>query len=202
MRRVARVVIGLFGPLLAMFVFVDPFSPSVAGAENPTDVQAELADDGIYVAPGRTNDVDTGAVLATIERARAEGVSMQVLWPDEPQPNAGAFARRVQELNNADVVLVFGPEGELGSHVAEDYEDGSIRAFNAARDATGAPAKADAYLTGLLEEPVRERPEIISTLVRWIAILIALLVAGAVGEQMIRKYKRSRKQRMFEEASQ
>jgi len=174
---------------------------SAAGAENPGDLQADLTDDGVYVAPGRANDVDPGAVLATIERARAEGVSMQVLWPDDPHPNTGAFARRIQEFNEVDVVLVFGPEDQLGSHVAEDFEDGSIRAFNAARSADTPSAKADAYLTGLLEEPVRERPAIINTLVRWIAILIAVLVAGAVGEQMIRQYRRSRKRRLLEESA-
>jgi hypothetical protein len=63
-------------------------------------------------------------------------------------------------------------------------------------------AKADAFLTGLLEEPVRERPAIINTLVRWIAILLAALVAAAIGEQMIRQYKRSRKRQAFEATRQ
>ena len=176
--------------------------PTAASAENPIDVMADLVDDGVYVAPNRSSDADPSAVIPVIERARAEGLTMSVLWPSQPQPTTSAFARRVQEAGEMDVVLVFGPEGDLGSFVADDYEDGAIRAVNAAREAVSPGAKADAFLTGLLEEPVRERPDIINSLVRWIAILLAALVAAAVGEQMIRQYKRSRKRQAFEAAQQ
>lgn len=173
--------------------------PGVARAENPADIQSELADDGVYIAPSRSAEIDAGVVLPTIERARTRGVTMQIAWPEEPQPNTSAFARRLQEFNGVDVVLVFGPDGELGSFVSEDYEDGAVRAINAARLAGGPRAQADAFLTGLLEEPVRERPAIINTMVRWIALLVGALVIGAVGEQMIRQYRRGRQKRQLEE---
>ncbi len=175
---------------------------TAASAENPVDVLPDLTDDGVYVASSRVGDADPSAVIPVIQRAQAEGLTMSILWPSEPQPTTSAFARRVQEAGESDVVLVFGPEGDFGSFVAEDYEDGSIRAVNAARAAVSPAAKADAFLTGLLEEPVRERPAIINSLVRWIAILLGALVAAAVGEQMIRQYKRSRKRQAFEAAQQ
>lgn len=173
------------------------FSSSPARAENPSDLQADLADDGVYIAPARAADADPDAVLPVIERAQAEGITMQVVWPSDPQPNTGAFARRVQELNQVDVVLVFGPDDELGSFVAEDFDDGAVRAINAARQASGPGPQAEAFLTGLLEEPTRERPAIINTLVSWIVILLVVLVAAAVGEQMIRQYRRSRQRRLL-----
>ena len=175
------------------------FSSSPVGAENPGDLQADLADDGVYIAPARAADADPDAVLPVIERAQAEGITMQVVWPSDPQPNTGAFARRVQELNQVDVVLVFGPESELGSFVSEDFDDGAVRAINAARQANGPGPQAEACLPGLLEEPTRERPAIINTLVSWIVILIVVLVAAAVGEQMIRQYRRSRQRRLLEQ---
>lgn len=172
---------------------------SPAAAENPSELQADLADDGVYIAPARAGDIDGGTVLPVVERARTEGLSMYVLWPNDPQPNTDAFARRIQEQYQVDVVLVFGPEGQLGSFVSEDYEAESIRAVAAARDTDDPAATADAYLTGLLEEPDRERPAIVNRLVRWIAIMVGALVAAAVGEQMIRQYKRSRQRRQLEE---
>ncbi len=198
MRRVAEVVVA--GSVLLLAVFGLLAAP--AAAEHPSEVVAELADDGVYVAPGRVADADPDGVTPVISQAQADGVSMGVVWPDDPQPNTAAFARRVQEAGDLDVVLVFGPDGAFGSFVAEDYEDDAIRAANAARDAATPAGKAEAFLTGLLEEPVRERPEIINTLVRWIAILLAALVAGAIGEQMIRQYKRNRKRQAFEASRQ
>lgn len=191
------VVAGMVPLFTVLWVLVTAVS-----AENPVDVVSELADDGVYIASSRAGDADPSAVILVIQRAQAEGLTMGILWPSEPQPTTSAFARRVQEAGEMDVVLVFGPDGEFGSFVAEDYEDGSIRAVNAARAAVSPSAKADAFLTGLLEEPVRERPAIINSLVRWIAILLAALVVAAVGEQMIRQYKRSRKRQAFEAAQQ
>ena len=123
--------------LVAGVVSISTFltvSAGPAAAENPADILPELADDGVYVASSRVADADPNGVLPVIQRAQTDGVSMSVLWPAEPQPNTSAFARRVQEASGIDVVLVFGPEGDFGSFVAEDYEDGSIRAENAARD--------------------------------------------------------------------
>ncbi len=192
MRRIAEFVFGFVAVvaaalLCAVFVMLRP-----AMAENPSDVVAELADDGVYVAPRRAAEVEAVLFLPVVERARSEGVTMNVLWPEDPQPSTGAFARRMQEATSVDVVLVFGPDGSLGAFVSEDYEDSEIRAMSAARELSDPVAMSDAFLGGLLEEPVRERPAIVNDLVRWIAILVGVLVAGAVGEQAIRQYKRSR----------
>ncbi len=192
---------------LAVAFFVLALAPAVltagpAAAENPGDILPELADDGVYIASSRSSEADPGMFLLVIEQARADGVSMAVLWPDDPQPNTGAFARRIQEASMLDVVLVFGPDGVLGSFVSEDYEEGSIRASAAARASAEPATRASAYLTGLLEEPVRERPAIVNDLVRWVVILLAALVAGAVGEQMIRQFKKSRKRQRLQAQSE
>ena len=188
-RSLARLPLALAGLLVAIFALTA--TPAVA--ENPSDLIPELADDGVYIAPSRSSEADAGMFITVVERARADGVTLAVVWPEDPQPNTGAFARRVQEASLADVVLVFGPEDTFGSFVAEDYEEGSIRASAAARLVDEPVAKTSAYLTGLLEEPVRERPAIVNELVRWIVLLLAALVVAAVGEQMIRKFKKSRK---------
>ena len=188
-RSLARLPLALAGLLVAIFALTA--TPAVA--ENPSDLIPELADDGVYIAPSRSSEADAGMFITVVERARADGVTLAVVWPEDPQPNTGAFARRVQEASFADVVLVFGPEDTFGSFVAEDYEEGSIRASAAARLVDEPVAKTSAYLTGLLEEPVRERPAIVNELVRWIVLLLAALVVAAVGEQMIRKFKKSRK---------
>lgn len=195
MRRIAR----WFFPtclFLAWTVLVSgllALGVTPALAENPGDILSDLVDDGVYIAPGRSDEADAGSFLPVIEQARADGVTMAVVWPDDPQPNTGAFARRVQEASMFDVVLVFGSDGVLGTFVSEDYEEGAIRASAAARAASEPTVKASAYLSGLLDEPVRDRPAIVNTLVRWIVILLVALVAGAVGEQMIRQFKKSRK---------
>lgn len=185
----ARLFLTWTGLVVALFAL----TAMPAAAENPGDLLPELADDGVYIAPSRSSEAEPGMFLPVIEQARADGVSLVVLWPDDPQPNTGAFARRMQEASMIDVVLVFGPEDAFGTFVAEDYEEGSIRASAAARRTAEPAAKASAFLNGLLEEPIRERPAIINDVVRWIVILLLALVVGAVGEQMIRQYKKSRK---------
>ncbi len=185
----ARLALATLMPLVVLLVL--PLVP--AGAEHPSDIVPELADDGVFIAAARSDEADPGMFLPAIEEARAGGVSMAVVWPDDPQPNTGAFARRVQEASMVDVVLVFGPDDEFGSFVSEDYQDDSIRAAAAAREVDEPSAKASAFVGGLLEVPVRERPAIVNDLVRWIILLLAALVVGAVGEQMIRSFKKSRK---------
>ena len=187
--------IGLTGVVVA-------FTVSPGGAENPSDVVPELADDGVYVAPGRLDEADPASFYDVIEEARGEGVTLGVIWPDDPQPNTGAFARRMQESSMLDVVLVYGSDGTLGSFVSEDYEEAAIRAAAAARQVVAPPEQASAFLNGLLEEPVRERPAIIDDLVRWVVICLAALVAAAVGEQMIRQFKRSQKRRKFKKQTE
>lgn len=197
-RCLAGLMVALTGSLMAVFAL----AATPVGAESPFEIVGELVDDGVYIAPGRTSDAEPAMFVAVIEQARADGVSLAVVWPDDPQPNTGAFARRVQEASMADVVLVFGPEDTFGSFVAEDYEERAIRASAAARAVDEPAEKASAYLTGLLEEPVRERPAIINELVRWIVLLLAALVVGAVGEQMIRAFKKSRKRQKLRTQSE
>lgn len=194
----ARLSLVWVGSVVAVFALLT--SPSAA--ENPGDIVPELADDGVYIASSRSSEADAASFVPVIEQARADGVSLAVVWPADPQPNTSAFARRVQEASLLDVVLVFGPDGEFGSFVSEDYQEGSIRASAAARPIAEPSTRVESYMTGLLEEPVRERPAIVNELVRWIVILLVALVIGAVGEQMIRQFKKSRKRKKFQTQSE
>ncbi len=73
---------GLVVALFALAVTPVALTAPPAAAENPGDILEELADDGVYIAPSRSSEADPGMFLPVIEQARAEGVSMAVLWPD------------------------------------------------------------------------------------------------------------------------
>lgn len=196
-RKFSTVVAPLGVAVLAVVAVVSLLAPPAA-AEAPSDVAVELADDGVYISPRRSSEAEPGAYAPVVQDARVQGLTVGIVWPHDPQPNTGAFARRVQEITELDVVLVFGPDDVLGAHVSEDYEDGAVRALSAARAESSPVEQAEAYLVGLTDEPVREQPAIIGELVRWIAILLAALVVAAVCEQMIRQFKRLRKRRALE----
>ncbi len=177
--RLPVVVLVCLGALL-----VAPVGP--AAAESPLEVAEELAIDGVYVAPERT-DLDELAIAESIREARARGLRLVVVAPVDPQPSAEAFARRVLEASDADAALVFPTEGDLQGHVIDELQSASLRALSAGR-ATSTPAAAvDAFTVELLTEPERSIPPIVGQLARWVLVL-AILLAGAVAiEQLLRK---------------
>ena len=156
-------------------------------AESPTEVAVELAVDGVYVAPGRT-DIDEVAVASAIDEARAiGGLRLVAVAPNDPQPDAEAFARRVQEASDADAAIVFPPGGGFEAHVIEKFEDSNLRAVNAARASATPVAAVETFSTELLREPERQFPPIIRRLVLFVLFLAVVLVVSVAGEQYGRR---------------
>ncbi|MDH5291103.1 MAG: hypothetical protein OEY41_14005, partial [Acidimicrobiia bacterium] len=113
--------------------------PPAALAESPTVLASELAIDGAYVAPERS-DVSEADLVEQTGRARALGLRLVVVVPNDPRPSPQAFARRILEATDSDVALVFPPGGGLEASVADDFRSQSLRALSAAR------SKADPVL--------------------------------------------------------
>lgn len=182
-RRLSRaLVLGLLG----MFLWMAP-----VGAETPTEVVEETAGDGIYIARG-ADPVDESLLIPVVERAQREGIEMVIISPRDPQPDPESFALRVRQAADADVALSLGPEGRIYASVVEDYEDGIIRALNAAEAAAGPEAAADVFLTELTTEPDRPLPEVIRTVVKTVIYLVVLLLLAAIAEQLFRRWRRNR----------
>lgn len=158
-----------------------------AAAESPTEVADELAVDGVYVAPGRT-DIDETAVASALDEARAlGGLRLVAVAPNDPQPDAEAFARRVQEASDADAAIVFPPDGGFEAHVIDKFADTHLRAVSAARASTTPVAAVETFSSELLREPEREFPPIIRRLVLVVLLLAVVLVATVAGEQYLRR---------------
>lgn len=171
--------------LVLAFATLVAFNGQVS-AESPADVVEELAVDGVFVAEGRT-DIDEAAVAAAIDEARAFGLRLVAVAPNDPQPDAAAFARRVQEASDADAAVVFPPGGGFEAHVIEEYNSAGLRAIEVGRSKATPVAAVEAFSAELLVEPERGVPPIVRQ-VMLVVFFMAILLAGAVaGEQYLRR---------------
>jgi len=161
--------------LLAVTAVLLPVT--AAAAETPSRVAQEAAEDGVFVAIGR-DDVDEAALVAAVEDASFDGLRLVVVVPRDPQPTAKAFARRVQELTEADAALVFPEEGPLETYVIDELSSSRIRATEAARGLDD-PARA---VAAFVDEATSVRdagtPEILRQIIN--ALLLMALVVGVV----------------------
>jgi len=149
--------------------------PSVALAEAPTELVEDLADDGVYVSRVRV-DVNEEALVAAVQQVRFDGLRIIAVAPIDPQPNGQAFARRIQEVVDADAALVFMADGTLETYVIDDLSTGWIRATEKAR-AVNDPARAVlAFADELTSERVQGRPGLVDQL-----IVAVVLMAVAIG---------------------
>ncbi len=89
------------------------------GAEGLGFVIDEIADDNTYVGSTR-EDINEAELIAAVEEVNTfTGLRLIVVAPDNPQPSASAFARRLQEETKAEVLLF--PKGDrVVSSVTED----------------------------------------------------------------------------------
>lgn len=166
------VVLGLLGLLAAALLGAGP-----AGAETPTEMADEVADDGVFVAAFR-DDVDEAALVAAVEDARDDGLDLIVVVPGDPQPTAKAFARRLQERTEVEAALVLPADGPLEAYVIEDLSTARPRAVEAAR-ALDDPAQAVAtFAQELTTVHDPGRPAIVGQILR--ALLLFAVVIGAV----------------------
>lgn len=172
--------------LLGLFLWLGPVE-----AETPSEVVEETTADGVYIANG-VGPIDESLLVPIVERAQREGIEMVIIAPRDPQPDAEAFALRVRQAAEADVALLFGPDGGIFASVVEEYEDGIVRALDRA-DAESTPDQAaDAFLAELTTEPERPLPGVIWTVVKAVIYLLVLLLLAAVAEQLFRRWRRNR----------
>lgn len=176
----ARLVVGL---LLTGLVAVIVALP--AGAEAPSALTADLAEDGVYIAPERT-DIEEAPLVAAVNEARAAGVELVVVAPLDPQPDPRAFARRIQEATDVDAAMVFTDDGPIASYATDDLKNGNTRAQAAAMAAPTPAAAVTAYQTELLTEPSGGVMGVIIAVVVLLAALVAALVVAVILEQRFR----------------
>ena len=158
--------------------------------ETPTMVADEVAGDGIYVGDGVTG-IDIAAIEPIIARAQQIGIRLVVVAPDDPQPDAESFALRVRQAADVEAALLFAPDGTIWASVVDDYEDGFVRAVNAARAAERPDLAADVFLTALVTEPDRPLPGVIGTIIRIVIFLLLALGVAVAAEQVVRRRRSS-----------
>lgn len=184
-RRVGAGLAALGGALFAALV-----GPTAALAESPTQLATELAIDGAYVAPERT-DVSEADLVEQTNHARALGLRLVVVVPNDPRPSAEAFARRILEATNSDVALVFPPGGGLEASVTGDLQSQSLRALSAARSKADPVLATEVYVDTVLAEPSRSVPAVVSRTLLAVLILAVGLGATVLLEQGLRRGGRS-----------
>jgi len=173
-----------------------------AQAETPAAVVMELDVDGVFIARSRSAEHDEQAMRQSIERARAMGLRVVVAAPVDPQPSPLAFARRILEASDADVALVYPPEGGLETFVIDDFESAQFRALAAARSKSGDAAAIDAFVEELVAEPAQPVPEIVRRLVLIMMALAIILAVLVVLESLLRpRRRRARIKRQAAEAT-
>ncbi len=178
----------LVGAVLSLLLTVGGASP--VAAESPATAVEGLVD-GVYVAPGI--DIDPSAMQAVVDRARSEGLSMLIVAPSDPLPTTSAYALRVRQLVEADVVVVFGPEGDIEGSVVDDYFDGFARAETQSRLQADPVTAANRFLDELLREPSGGLPSMVGDLIRVAVGLVAVIGLATVGEYVVRTRRRRRR---------
>lgn len=165
-----------------------------AGAQSPTTV-IDNASNGVFVSPVRSRDVDSAGLAAVVADAQSQGIAMLVVVPSDPQPSASAFALRVLQASDLDVILVFGPEGPMSAAVSEDYRDGYPRAQKVGRAAEDEITAAQQFLVELTNEPPGGLPDIVGDLLL-AAVVLTVVVGIATGvEVAIRRDRHQRRTR-------
>jgi len=164
-----------------------------SGAENPLELSDELSLDGVYVSPQR-NELDEQAMQRAVERARAVGIRLVAVAPNNPEPDAASFARRILEAVNADAVVVYPPEGGIEAYVIGEFDSAKFRALAEARSKANPEAALDAFTEELLEEPTTGIPDLVRTLVvvmLVLAVVLALIVL--VENQLLSRRAKARR---------
>lgn len=170
--------IGLLVGLISVLIL--GLAPSGAGAESPT-AAIEGSQNGVYVGPGRT--IDREAMAAVVSRARTMGIEMMIAVPTRPEPTASAFALRVRQAAELDVVLVVDAQGTVHGSVGDDHFDGFARAEKVARAIDDPAEAAGVFLTELTDGAPGGTPAIVGTLARWVFVFF-VVVALATGAEV------------------
>lgn len=175
-------------PVVAIVLGVAFLTPA-ALAESPVAVAEELSDDGVFVGFGR-GDIDEDALVAAVEDARFGGLRLVAVAPRDPQPNAAAFARRIQEQTEADAAIIFPPEGVLETYVIEDLSTSRIRATEAAREFADPARAVQAFATEIGSTRDTGTPEIVSQILRALVLLALVIGIIVIIEQGVAKLRK------------
>jgi hypothetical protein len=160
-------------------------------AEQPSKVVTALRRDGVFVHNKRDNDIDRAVLADIVSEADQLGFKMAVVIPLDPFPELRSFVLRVQQGGEFDAVIGFGLEGEIEAETSEVLDDERLSALRAVREAEGSPEELTSlFLTELTTDPPASVPDVVWRIVRWVAVLVALLVAAGVLEQVLRSFSR------------
>ena len=166
-------------------------SASPAGAEQPSQVLAAMGDDGVYIAPERADDLDEVGLAEIVTEARASGIGLMFVAPNETQPSAEAFALRVRQAAGVHGVVVFPVEGDIEVSLGEPHADDEVRAREAARTAASAETAARAVLIEMSVVRQAGLPPAVRNVIIGVVALLVMLIAATVAEQFLRSPSRT-----------
>lgn len=167
----------------------------VVAAETPSEVVADLVNDGLFVAPARRSGVDLVELERQIEEARAAGIRVAVVIPSDPLPNSEAFARRVLEASGEGIyeaVIVIDPDGNHEVAVSDDYHDRILRSIEAARSGATPEDSVSLTVAALLAEPEPSVPAALDVIDGWVVRMVILLAVAVVVDLLLRQRRRRR----------
>lgn len=169
--------------VVAAAVLATAIGASPASAEDPSVIAEAVSEDGVFVAPGRS-EIDEAELEAVVQNLRFQALRVVVVAPNDPQPSSAAFARRIQEATDADIAIVFPPESEdeevevrVEAFVIDDLQENHYRALQEARGFSDPARSVEAFGKEIQAEREVERPAIIGQLLWALALMgIGLIV--------------------------
>jgi hypothetical protein len=162
--------------------------PAVASAEDPEDVVRFIGlTDDVYVAPSRRTQFDREAIQIALAAAGNQGLTAAVIVPSDPFPSNDGFALRVRQASEIDLIISFGPDGEIDASLTNESDADVLRALRAARIADTPEGAVAAFLEDMVTEPVQETPSLVGDVLRWAIILVIVLAVAVALEAFLRK---------------
>lgn len=178
-----------------------PFAVSgPVAAEQPSTVITALRNDGVFIHNRRDDEIDRSRLVKVVQDAQALGYKMGIVVPLDPLPELRAFVLRVQQGGEFDVILGFGPDGEIEAETGNVLDGDRLSALAAVRKADGsAEDLAELFLTELTTDPEATMPESVRRIIKWVIWFVAILGIAILVEWIWRS--RSRRGRPTPEES-
>ncbi len=172
---------------MGLFLVVVSGATAVA-AEEPDEVVARLnRGNGVYVASDRSTDYDAAALQQALSQAEERGLNAVVIVPSDPFPNNEAFALRVRQSGEYDLVISFGPEDEVHASLIGSNDADPLRALGAARAASSPDRAVEAFLADMVTVRVRETPSMVGSVLKWAIVLVGILAIAVALEAVVRR---------------
>lgn len=163
-----------------------PTAPPVLRPESAMLVAQALSVDGVYAASERPG-IDRDQLVEQVKQARALGLRLVVVVPNNPEPTARAFARRILEGTGADAALIFPPTGGAEADVVPELTANSRAALAAASAKADPVAATQVYAQQLLAKPSRSLPAAYTRTGLLVVLLIGVLIAALMIERGVRR---------------